>query len=175
MAITVPAVYTPISDQEVKFNRPVTEETVRKLVRNSNLFGKLATPGQVVCVAHNIPGVQNPNPDFFQEADGSEITNEFSPLKTVVPDVRHTPDLTSLYIRGAPDRVSDGVGGQATVDLSHTHAIGDAVNGPQINDGSDSPNYITPTHNHDLAANLSASESLEPSHQQVAMYLQINR
>ncbi len=175
MAIIKPVNFTSIEDAEVQRDRPVTQETVRKMIQNSNLLGSLAVIGSIAHIQLNMPGVPTVNPDIFQFSNGSEITNEFSPLKSVAPNNYFTPNMTSKYVRGAEQGSgNNGTGGDATVNLSHSHTLGPALVFASCNDGNDAPVYEGPPHTHPVFSNFSSAEPLEPAHQELAVYLKIN-
>lgn len=173
MAITRPVVFTPIEDIEVTRNHTVSEELVRKMIQNSNLLGALAVIGSIRCMAINQPGVSSPSTDVWQLATGSQITQPQSPITSVGPFDRFTPDFTNVYIRGAMDDTANNIGGAYTVDLSHTHTIG-ARNGTAIGEEGDEQQAYAPGHSHGVNNGLPDNEPLEPAHQEVATYLKIN-
>lgn len=171
MAITIPVIFTPIQDAEVKYTRSVTEETVRKMVQDCNMLGKLSPIGSVRAIQINQTGVQAPDSTIFQLMDGSEITFPDSPLRSVGLTQRFTPDMTGLYVRGAPNPSANNIGGSATIDLSHTHSIGN-VSGSIRGEEGDEKTARVP-HSHPLANDLASDESLELAHQRLAFYLKI--
>lgn len=174
MAVVKPVMFTSIEDTEVAKDRPVSEELVRKMIQNCNLLGELAKIGSIQFVQINLDNAPQVNPDILQLANGGEITQVDSPLKTVVPTNRYTPDMKDKFVRGSPDLSNNTIGGSATTNLSHAHGTGDGGVGGMVNDGDDSSTYNTPFHTHGVTAALSSAESLEPSHQQLAVYIRIN-
>ena len=171
--IVVPAIFSPMIDAEVEYARSVSEETVRKLVQNANMLGQLMPLGTIRAIALNQPGVAVPSTTYFQLADGSEITNPLSILRSIGIALRFTPDLKSKYIRGAPNAVSNVVGGSASVNLAHMHGgfTGDLTGSIVGQEGTEKTGRVT--HNHPINPDLNASEPLEPSHQVVAFYMKI--
>lgn len=173
MAVIRPVIYTPIEDIEVLRNRTVSEEVVRKMIQNCNMFKALAPVGTIRCIALNQLGVMTPSADQWQQADGSEITNPISPIGTLLPDQRYTPDLRNVYLRGSADDSSNTPGGGYTVDLQHSHSSGVLVGTGFGEEGTEQQAYHL-NHGHAIPPDLSVTEPLEPAHQEVAVYIKIN-
>lgn len=181
MAVVIPPVYTELDDQELSYKRPLTEETVRKLVQNVNMLGSLALIGSVRAIAVNTPGVPQVPVSQFQYCDGSQITDVNSPLQATSGHPRAVPNLADKYIRGAADTTSNTdtgdltAGGSRTRDLSHTHTTGAVNNGSILaTDGTERHGYGSPDHNHGVSTDLSDSDPIELAHVQTAYYLKIN-
>ena len=172
MAITIPAIFTAIQDAEVKYGRSVTEETVRKMVQDVNLLGRLAPIGCVRGIQLNQIGVQVPDSNIWQLMDGSEITNPNSPLRTVGLTQRFVPDLIGNYLRGAPNVSINNFGGSPTVSIAHDHG-GTGVTGGGIRGEEGDEKTASVPHAHPITSNFSATEPLEPAHQRLAFYLKI--
>lgn len=97
-----PPIFTDMHQEEVKFERPVSEETIKKLIANINWMRELYTIGEIVYIHTDADNVDQPDYSYWQPCDGTEITNPNSPLKTdpLVPEVkRYTPDLRNTYLR----------------------------------------------------------------------------
>lgn len=176
MAVTKPLIFTSVEDAEVVANNSVSEETVRKMIQNSNLLASLALIGTIRTVALNQPGASAPNGDIFQLANGGEITHPQSPLATVIPTNRFTPDLLNKYLRGAADDTNNNSGGSPTVNLQHDHGGNTAtVSAPPLGaEGGDRYGYDPLTHLHTISDDMSTTEPNEVAHQEVAVYLKIN-
>lgn len=180
MSVIVPVCFTPIDENELSEGQPVTEETMRKLVQNINLLGKLAVVGSIRAIAVQTPGVPVPNPDQFQHCDGSPITNDFSPLRSTDGHERKTPKLNDKYIRGAQTTTENHdtgdlePGKSATRDLSHTHNTGFVCQGTQGEEGDERHGYDNRCHNHGITTDLSEEDPIELAHVQTAFYLKIN-
>ncbi|RYZ74567.1 MAG: hypothetical protein EOP09_00265 [Proteobacteria bacterium] len=179
MAVTRPAVFNSIDDKEVEFGRPVTEETVRKMIQNCNMLAALAPIGSMIHFNSRQPGVtQFPDPTIYQISNGGEITEATSPLRSIGEDLRFTPDMRNRYVRGAPSLAACGYGGNATVDLSHDHGgiTGLTFAPVTANDGNErrSWNANFPGHDHPISSDLSTAEPLDVAHQELAVYLKIN-
>lgn len=173
MAITKAIIFTPIENAEVLFGRTVSEETIRKFIENSNMLAELAKIGSIVAINTAIPGVPSPNAQILQPANGSEILNGDSPLRSDLITQRYTPNLDGKFLRGAPDTVSNPTGGSTTVDLQHEHTVGIAGEGPIVGEeGNDVPSGM-PNHTHDMSPDLGV-QNLDPYHIRIAHYLKIN-
>jgi hypothetical protein len=171
MAITIPIVFTEMQDAEIKYNRSISEETCRKMAQNVNLLGKLAPIGCVRAIQLNQLGVQAPDTTIWQVMDGSEITLPQSPLRTMGLIQRFVPDMTGRYPRGANAVGVNNYGGNATVNLSHSHSTGGSGGSVRGEEGDEKTARLD--HTHPISNDLSAAEPLEPAHQRLAFYLKI--
>lgn len=174
MAIVKPVIFTSINDAETARGAPVTAETIRKMIQNSNMLSALAVIGSIRHVAINRPGVTTPNTDQWQGADASEITHLSSPLASVGPLLRFTPDFRNLYLRGAAAPTVNNTGGSYTVNLEHSHSIGGVCGPVNGEEGSEQRGYPGGCHTHTLGNDLSPTEPLEVYFYQIATYLKIN-
>lgn len=172
MAITRPLIFTSVEDAEALRPNAVNEETVRKMVQNINLLGALAALASVRFIHLNLSGVVSPNANIWQEADGSKITNPFSPLTSIVPNEYFTPNIINKYPRGASDASTNTAGGSYTVDASHDHATTDVGHALVGQEGDERSGYLEPSHNHVIAV-APIIEPLEVSHQELGVYLKI--
>lgn len=181
MSVVVPVCFTELDSNELNINRPVSEETVRKLIQNINLLGQLAIIGSIRAIAVNTPGVPPPNTDQFQYCDGGEITNDFSPLRSTSGHTRTTPKIADKYLRGAlnvdvNDDTGDlAVGGFVTRDLSHTHNTANVFQNVTVGEEGDERHaYNNRAHNHGIDADLNPADPIDLAHVQTAYYLKIN-
>lgn len=172
MAIVTPSRLIPISDAEVAFNTPVSEETVRKIGQNLNVMSALVPIGTVQAFAVAQPGVSSPSPDLWQVCDGAEITNPNSPLRTIGITTNFTPNLTSKFICGAPNTTSNGTLGTATLDLTHKHVGTTGDTDGLHNAVSGSTANIRDLHHHTIDDDLGVT-NLDPAHQEVLFYLKV--
>jgi len=175
MAITKPPIFTSIEEAEVSFPRPVSEETVRKMIQNANMLAELAKIGSIICIQVNAQGVTAPSTDIFQIADGGQITHPISPLTPISPATAFTPDMKERFIRGAFTQLSNPASSvPETVNLNHSHGVGQ-VCGPIVGEeGDERHGYENGCHSHGMSSDLNSAEPLDPAHIQVAMYLKIN-
>lgn len=174
MAIVKPVIFTPVEDAECVRNRPVSEEVVRKLIQNSNMLAALAVIGSLRTIALNQAGVVAPNTDQWQLSDGSQIVHPQSPITSITPTNRFTPDFTGKYIRGAFSTTVNNVGGAPSVNLSHFHGVGSVCVGLSGEEGDEQNAYGNGCHSHSIFNDLDPAEILELAHQQIAVYLKIN-
>lgn len=174
MAVTLPVMFTPVEDAEVSYNRPVSDETVRKIIQNVNMLAELAKIGQILGVAINQPSVETPDPLQWQQCDGSEITQENSPLQSTGGSQRFTVDMRKHFLRGSPDESTNGyTASDLTSNVSHTHTTGFVGYATVGEEGDERHGYVAP-HNHPVSTDLSAAEPIDPSHLKVVFYLKIN-
>lgn len=177
MAVVNPVLFTEVLDTEVALSRPSQEEVLRKISQNINMLGQLAMIGAIKCFNINQSGASTPEATVYQLADGGEITETTSPLRSSGPTTRLTPNTVNRYIRGANGSTVLGneLGGAATVSLIHDHndTTGTSTFPAVSNAGVDG--YGGPiTHSHIINNDLSAAEALELAHVKTAMYLKIN-
>lgn len=174
MSVTVPAIFTPITDVEVTYKHSVSEETVRKMIQNTNLLGTLSPIGSIRMLQFNQNGAQSPDPTLMQLCNGSEILDPNSPLRTMGITQHFTPNLIGLYPRGAADEVSNNTGGFATIDLSHAHGGSTSSVGGSLRGNGGGEKTARVEHSHAIDSRLSNVEPLNPSHQVLAFYIKIN-
>lgn len=174
MAITVPPIFSGILDNEVTYKHSVSEETVRKMVQNTNLLGKLSPIGSIRMIQFNAFGVHSPDPTLMQLCNASEIVDPNSPLRTMGIIQHFTPNLLGLYPRGAANALSNPTGGAPTVNLSHSHggSTGSLEGSIVGEEGEEKTARVN--HSHPINPDLNGAEPLDPSHQVLAWYLKIN-
>lgn len=174
MAINYPPIFTQILDEEVTYNRPVTEETLKKMAQNMNMLSKLAPVGTIRAVNLNQIGVSVPSADIWQLCDGSEITNPTSPLRTVGLLNRFTPNLLGRFIMGASGTGSNTTGGDTSIALIHSHSGFTGGNGPNSTIGEEGEEkHSRHDHVHFINPALPTID-IKPIHFVVALYIKIN-
>lgn len=124
--ITTPPIFTPVHEEEFDYLEPVSEETMRKLILNSNFLLDLAPVGTIIFVNINQPGVTQPNSNYWQVCDGSQITNPNSPIRSIGLNLRYTPNMKGLYPCGAEFVKVNNTGGTHIHNLVHGHTTGGA-------------------------------------------------
>jgi hypothetical protein len=180
MSVVVPPIFTPIDTNELALNRPLSEETVRKLVQNVNMLGRLSLIGSIRAIAVNTGGVPQPSTDQFQYCDGGSIVNEASPLRATSGHDRKTPKLNDKYLRGAHTTITNDDTGDLnpgefrTRNLSHTHTVGFVCTGIIGEEGNERHAYANLCHTHGMTDDLSAVDPIDLIHVQTAYYLKIN-
>lgn len=176
MAVTYPNAFPKLNDEEYSVERPASVQSARKLVQAVNMLSQLVIPGQIKAFQVNQQGVPPLSAIQFMYCDGTEITDPTSPLSTVGSDHRFTPDMRGQYVRGGDTSITSGteVGGNATIDMSHTHTTGN-VQPPRDSDGEEGDEQASGVdHTHGINSDLSAAEPLELAHLKVSWYLKIN-
>jgi len=101
MSVIVPPIYTAVHKEEVQNEASMVEEAARKMVQNSNWLLELRPIRSIVFIEVNQDGVPPIDLSVWQEADGGEITNPNSPIRTVGIDTRFTPNYQDKYPRVA--------------------------------------------------------------------------
>lgn len=169
MAAVRPVMYTDVADAELEAERPVSEETIRKIIQNVNMMRALCPVGEIMAVQVNIVGVPIPAPTVWQFANGGTITEPTSPLNGL--GTQNVPDMGGRYLRGGS--TGNAGGGSATIDLSHTHTLGNAHNpfGNKIERGDQRTAFVN-DHTHGLDPDL-GSTTLDPAHMECAFYFKI--
>lgn len=175
MAIVRPVVLTDCYDEEFQQNRPVTEETVRKLIQNMNMLRALMPVGIVKAYQVNLPLVPTPKTYLYAYCNGGEITDGDSPLNGAGP--QYTPDMVGRYLRGGDSSTTtmNEAGGAATVDLTHTHTIGTTNMTRRAQDGGGGIRAATQGHNHTVPDDLTTPTALDMYHLKIGFYLKINQ
>jgi hypothetical protein len=176
MAVTRPVMFTEVTDAETTFTRPVSEETVRKIVQNVNMLRALTPLAEIRAVHINLQGATVPSTTNWQYCDGAEITSATSPLNQ--PFTQNVPDMQNRYLRGANEGVLAGneAAGNATADLSHAHGTGGNLDHPgNLLEGGDEVAGQVLGHTHGVNDDLSDSEPLELAHLQIAFYMRIQQ
>jgi hypothetical protein len=176
MAVTYPNKLPILNDEEYSLERPVSTQAALKLIRACNMMQKLVPIGELKAMAVNNQGVKAPNGDLFQYCDGGEITNGLSPLRSTGLTQRYTPDMKDRFPRGADASTVLGseAGGNATVDLSHTHTTGtnEPLRGSDGEEGDEQAPGVD--HNHGVNSDLSSTEPLNPAHLKVVYYMKVS-
>lgn len=175
MASVVPNQYTQIVDAEVSEERPIAEETVRKIAQDVNMLRQLVPVASIRGIQIGFGGLALPNSTIWQVCDGGEITDPDSPLNTDL--TQNTPDMQNRFVRGADDGTTAGseAGGAAVVALNHTHVIGNhTAQFPLTLDNNNVRDGIKHVHSHPLQEDLPEEATLDPKNVQVVFFLKIN-
>lgn len=135
--IITPQQFTPTHNEEVAYEAPINEETIKKIILNNNWLLDLVPIGAIVPIQTNQPGGGTPDSNIYQFCDGSEITNINSPIRSIGLNQRFTPDLRAKYPRGAANASSNPTGGTWNHNLAHAHSTGgpSAVGGTMTTKG----------------------------------------
>ena len=122
--IVTPQQYTPVHNEEVAYQSPINEETVKKIVYNNNWLLDLMPLGSIVAIQTNQAGGGTPDANIYQFCDGSEITNSNSPIRSIGLNQRFVPDLRAKFPRAANNATTNPTGGSWDHNLSHAHGTG---------------------------------------------------
>jgi len=127
--IEVPSLFAEYGDNELKLKNGAHEELLRKIILNNNLLINLMPVGSIIFIDVNQTGISLPDQTYWQECDGSEITNPLSPLRTQGIFERFTPDLKNKYPRGANTVDGNSSGGSFNKSIAHSHGGYTSTNG----------------------------------------------
>lgn len=171
--ITTPPIFTPLHEEEFNLLEPVNEETMRKLVLNSNFLLDLAPVGTIIFLNINQSGVTQPDANFWQVCDGGEITNPNSPIRSIGLNLRFTPNLKLAYPCGALLPNTNPIGGTHIHNLIHGHTTGGASTTGDGLKKKGSRNRRNP-HSHTLSSQYTGTdEIIAPAFYYVVGYMKI--
>ncbi len=166
------SVYTPLDDSAVQFGDAMTVEEFQAISADLDHLMDSVPPGMIVPVLYGLTGVPQPDARIWQLCDGSDITDDNSPLRGY-----STPDYATLgrYLKGAD---APGTIGNTGGSLSHSlaHAHGGATGGWNATDnGCDQDDdFYTSTANHThFMGSALATTIFEPIHYKINFYLKI--
>lgn len=162
------------SNSKQNFGDLVSQELATALKRNADFLLACSPVGTIAPILVGFPGVPTPDPNVWQECDGSEITNEHSPLRSQ-HEKRFTPNMIERYLRvPAIFGQSGQVGGEnATLQFKHNH--GGRTNvvgiGGAIKSGYDS--RTARPHSHGIKESFFHPVNVEPPYYTVKFYIRI--
>jgi hypothetical protein len=130
MAVVIPSIFTPVHDEETQKHTSTNEESVRKIIHDTNYLSNLLPLGQIIQIQINQVGVPVVDSNVWQLCDGSEIVNPLSLLRTIGINQRFTPDFPDTFIRGAPATTGNASGGSQFFPLDHGHFGGTGFDSP---------------------------------------------
>ena len=158
------------------FSDVVSVELADAMRKNLDFLRTVCGIGEIAPIMVNIPGVPAPNPNYWQECNGSEITNENSPLRSQGILQRFTPNMTDRYILITPagGQIAGVPGGvNATYAFKHNHGGRTTwVNTNGDTDHSSSIQEANP-HDHTIAFDLDFALNVEPPYKTVKFYMRI--
>lgn len=112
--------FTGIDDNMTDAGDIVSVEVFQQLAQNCNYLIDSMPIGSIVPICVGLTGVPTPNPDIWQECDGSVITNQNSPMHG-----QTVPDHRGRYLKGQSSTGTIGFyGGSNTKTLTHGHGGG---------------------------------------------------
>ncbi len=159
------------------FGDVVSIELAEAMRKNLDFLRAVCAIGEIAPIMVNIPGVPLPNPDYFQECDGSEIVNENSPLRSLGLTQRFTPNMIDRYIIITP--TGGQTAGQAggynnTYAFKHNHSgYTGSVGSNSDSDHSHSAREAAFSHNHTIADAFPSPINVEPPFYTVKFYMRI--
>lgn len=174
MSLVRPVAYTDIHEEELQEERPVSEETVRKIIHNVNMLRALLPIGLVKAYNINRPAVKVPSTRLYQYCDGGEISEPTSPLNGAGP--QNVPNMQAQYLRGgfSSDTAGTESGGSPTINLGHSHGTNVVDHGFNRLEAGDERRAFEPFHSHGISSDLTSDRALDLAHMQIAFYLKIN-
>lgn len=166
--------YVGLDDNLTEFGDIFSQELATFIKDNITYIQKSIPVGQVIPILTHIPGVPAPNPNIWQECNGSEITNPNSPLRSTGDLKRFTPDMRDRYIRAATVIGESGqVVGENAQSLSHNHGGQTGVYVTPENADSGGARNVSFGHSHPIGSDLTTPISMEPAFYTVKFFMKI--
>jgi hypothetical protein len=171
MAIQTPTIAQKLDTISLDYGSALAESTYKQMGQQVNRLIDCVPIGTIMMFAINQPGVSAPNPNLWQLANGAEITNPDSPLRTIGINVRYTPNLVDRFIYGSTTGGAGAYGGEATTDVNFGDpgSATSSVPDPVVSSGSNIVGPYSPPHNHNFG-----TRSNIPPYYTAAFYLKIN-
>ena len=171
------AVPEKIDDDDLEFGDVVSNEIKLSLKNTIDYLSAIVAIGEIAPIMTNIPGVPTPDPNIWQECNGSEITNENSPLRTVGDTINTTPDMREHYIKVPLIFGTSGVPGgeNDTFLFRHDHAgrTGEHINPDDDVDSGDDDDEAVGSHSHTIAFDFDFQVNVEPPFFTVKFFMRI--
>lgn len=163
-----------IDEIQAKFGKIVSFEFAETLLNNFSVLDALIPIGAIVPIMVNIPNVPQADGNIWQECDGSEITNENSPLRSIGGVTNFVPDMRDRYVKvPAAFGLAGGQGGVNQYDFTHNHSgYTEFHEAPAGMDRSDNANQARQFHRHTVQTDLSVINT-EPPFFTVKFYMRI--
>jgi hypothetical protein len=174
MSLVRPNKFCQLTEEELSVERPVTEDTLRKLIYNSNMLRALMPIGMVKAYNVNIQGVSQPLSTIYEFCDGTEISDPNSPINGVGQQFK--PNMSGRFLRGgfASDTQLTEQGGTASPVLgSHNHTTNVVFDGGNRLEAGGQRYAFEPFHNHAIFADTGTGVA-NPKHIVVGFYLKVN-
>ena len=158
-----------------EFGDVVSNELLTELKTNMDFMSSFCPVGAVAPILFGLPGVPTPDPNIWQECNGSEITNPNSPLRSQGSSVRRTPDLRDRYVR-MPNTfgLSGNTGGfNSTLIFRHNHGgrTNTVGTGGAIRGGYNKRHARS--HSHAINTSFPNAINVEPPYYTVKFYMRI--
>lgn len=168
--------FEKIDSDDLQYGDVISFEVASLLKSNIDSLSLVVPVGEVIPIMVGIPGVPTPDPNIWQECNGSEIINENSPLRTIGDQQRFTPDMRDRYVK-VPQIF--GQSGQAgglndSYIFRHNHAgrTGGFV-APQDGDPSGSQFRTKTVHDHTIDYSFDFPMNVEPPFFTVKWFMRI--
>ena len=177
MAITTPPIFTGVHEEEIIQEsselQSFTEETYLKIAQNNNWLIDLRPIGSIAFININQQGGGTPDPNIWQECNGSEITNPNSPLRSIGINQNFVPDMRDTYLRCHSGATGNPQGGSQDHNLAHSHNTGGpSATGGGMEDKGDRRFRVN--HNHAVATQYSNPTYFDaPAYIQYIAYMKI--
>lgn len=165
-----------INDQMAEYAKILSNEMATMIYYNSFLLDSLIPIASIIPIMTNIIGVPGPDLNIFQECDGSEITNENSPLRSIGGSQRFVPNLLDHYIRIPSSFGLSGNFGGLNDSNQFKHNHGGQTSGhpnPEGGDPSNSLHMAEPWHVHQVFNDLINPINIEPPFYTVKFFMRI--
>lgn len=166
--------YIGLDDNLVEFADIVSQELATQIKNNVDYIQRSIPMGQIMPIMVGIPGVPAPNPDIWQECNGSEITNVNSPMRSTGNIQRFTPDMRSKYIRAVTVVGESGSSAGANAqNMAHSHGGMTGVHTTPENADSGSARNVSFGHAHPISSSLTTPIAMEPAYYTVKFFMKI--
>lgn len=165
-----------INDDDLQFGDIISNEVKTSLKNTIDFLSAMVAIGEIAPIMTNIPGVPTPDPNIWQECNGSEITNENSPLRTVGATINTTPDMREHYIKVPLIFGTSGVPGGENDTYLFRHDHGGLSGGHVAPDDVDSGNDLDEavgTHYHTISYDFNFLVNVEPPFYTVKFFMRI--
>jgi hypothetical protein len=165
-----------IDSDDLKFGEIISEEISTLLKNNIDLLTHIVPIGEMTPIMTNIPGVENPDPNIWQECDGSEITNINSPLRSIGDQKRYTPNMTDRYLKIPNIFGQSGQEGglNDTYIFRHNHGgYTGYFTAPEDGDSSSGQYMTKKSHRHTINYSFNYAINVEPPFYTVKWYMRI--
>lgn len=159
------------------FSDVVSFDLAALLKLNTDFLQAVCAVGNVAPILTGLTGVPNPDPNIWQECNGSEITNENSPLRSLGASQHFTPDMRERYIMMVkPGGQSSGTlgGVNNTYAFQHNHGgYTGSVTSNSDSKHSHSAREAAFSHNHTIANSFDYGVNAEPPFITVKFFMRI--
>lgn len=167
------SIFTPLDDNLEEYGDIVSVEFFKGLTDNLNYLLDSAPVGEISAFLI-LTGINEPDPRFWQECDGSDVLDQTSPLRGYP-----TPDMTQtggLYLKGTDLLASAGqVAGSHEKNLAHDHS--GLTQNHHVDNNADTDDDRWSGHNdhaHHMPSDLNTPIDFQPEHGRFRHYIKIN-